>query len=109
MEFRIVLDKKNLDSSLGTSPPTDIDTDSEAKKKESGNIFDFLSQVWQLGGTPINHIHGGQSPPVPYWLNFLTYYTKGGRLMMCKVVTSLTHMVCPTPMGHKAELSISNY
>ena len=48
-------------------PPTDIDTDSEAKKKkkkESGNIFDFLSRVWQLGGTPINHIHVGQRPPV---------------------------------------------
>ena len=96
MEFRIVLDEKNSDSSLGTSPLTDIDTDSEAtkkKKKESGNIFDFLSRVWQLGGKPINHIHGGQRLPLPNWLNFLIYFTKGGRLMMCKIVTSLTHMV----------------
>ena len=87
MEFRIVLDEKNSDSSLGTSPPTDIDTDSEAKKKESGNIFDFLSRVWQLGGNSINHIHGGQRPPFPNWLNFLTYHTKGGCLMMCKIIT----------------------
>ena len=81
MEFRIVLDEKNSDSSLGTSPPTDIDTDSEAtkkKKKESGNIFDLLSRVWQLGGKPINHIHGGQRLPLPNWLNFLIYFTKGG-------------------------------
>ena len=33
-----------------------------------------------------------------------TLYTKGGRLMMCKIATSLTHMVCPIPMGHKAKL-----
>ena len=78
MEFRIVLDEKNSDSSLGTSPPTDIDTDSEAKKKESGNIFDFLSRVWQLGGTPINHIHGGQRPPVKIgWIFSHTLYERG--------------------------------
>ena len=111
MEFRIVLDEKNSDSSLGTSPPSDIDTDSEAKKKEK--------EKWKYIRLPITGLAAGRNSYQSHscrakttcsnWLNFLTCYTKGGRLMMCKIATSLTHMVCPIPMGHKAKLLTSNY